>query len=265
MSLLERMHKGRQFTPPRLEIHGSEGIGKSTLASRAPNPAFIATEDGLGQIDCNAFPLARAYEDVVSSLEALRDEQHEYQTVVIDTVDWLERLIWARVCRDKKVSNIEDIGYQKGYVFALDYWRTVLDLLDELRHKRKMMAILLAHSKVEKFEDPETLSYDRYSPKLHKHANAMVIEWCDAVLFATRIIATRTEDKGFGQKRTIATGAGEGDRRILKCVGGPACVAKNRYSLRAELPLDWNTLFNEIIKSQSANPNTQIEGAMTNA
>jgi len=255
------MHKGRRFEPPRLEVHGCEGIGKSSLAAQAPSPAFIATEDGLGQIDCHAFPLARCYEDVVGYLEALRDERHDYQTVVIDTVDWLERLIWNRVCLDRNVKNIEDIGYQKGYVFALDCWRKVLDLLDELRRTRGMMAILLAHSKVEKFEDPETLSYDRYSPKLHKHANAMVIEWCDAVLFATRIIATRTEDKGFGQKRTIATGAGEGDRRILKCVGGPACVAKNRFGLPAELPLDWNALFNEIIKSQSPNP----EGAAANA
>jgi len=261
MSLLERMHKGRRFEPSRLEVHGCEGIGKSSLAAQAPSPAFIATEDGLGQIDCHAFPLARCYEDVVGYLEALRDERHDYQTVVIDTVDWLERLIWNRVCLDRNVKNIEDIGYQKGYVFALDCWRKVLDLLDELRRTRGMMAILLAHSKVEKFEDPETLSYDRYSPKLHKHANAMVIEWCDAVLFATRIIATRTEDKGFGQKRTIATGAGEGDRRILKCVGGPACVAKNRFGLPAELPLDWNALFNEIIKSQSPNP----EGAAANA
>jgi hypothetical protein len=265
MSLLEQMQKGRRFEPPRLEIHGCEGIGKSTLASRAPKPVFITTEDGLGQIDCHAFPLAKSFEEVVSSLEALRNEPHEYQTVAIDTIDWLERLIWARVCLDRGVQTIEDIGYQKGYVFALDYWRKVLELLDELRHQRGMMVILLSHSKVEKFEDPETLSYDRYSPKLHKHANAMVIEWSDAVLFATRIIATRTEDKGFGQKRTIASGAGEGDRRILKCVGGPACVAKNRYGLPVELPLDWNALFNEILKSQTPNPAPNPEGVPANA
>ncbi len=135
MSLLETMHKGRQFEPPRLEIHGSEGIGKSTLASRAPNPAFIPTEDGLGQIACHAFPLARTFEDVTGSLECLLREKHDYQTAVIDTLDWLERLIWAKVCTDRGVKSIEDIGYQKGYVFALDSWRTVLGLLDDLRRQ----------------------------------------------------------------------------------------------------------------------------------
>jgi hypothetical protein len=260
MSLLEQMHKGRRLEPPRLEIHGSEGIGKSTLASRAPAPAFIPTEDGLGQIDCHAFPLAKTLEDVTGALECLRDERHDYQTAVIDTLDWLERLIWAKVCTERGVKNIEDIGYQKGYVFALDHWRTVLTLLDELRRTRGMMVILLAHSKVEKFDDPETFSYDRYSPKLHKHANAMVIEWCDAVLFATRRKTTRTEDKGFGQKRSIAEPVGkDGGERILQCIGGPACVAKNRYGLDATLPLDWSSLFNAIVGTQSVNPKNEGE------
>ena len=262
MSLLEQMHRGRRFEPPRITIHGSEGIGKSSTAAQAPNPAFIPTEDGLGQIDCHAFPLATCLEDVTGALESLLKEPHDYQTAVIDTLDWLERLIWRKVCDERGVRNIEDIGYQKGYVFALDHWRRVLDLLDQLRRERGMMAILLAHSKVEKFEDPETFSYDRYSPKLHKHANAMVIEWSDAVLYAGRIIATRTEEKGFGQKRVIATAAGEGDRRILRCVGGPACVAKNRYGLPNELPLEWNALLAAILQSQPTDtPTPQGENA----
>ena len=100
--------------------------------------------------------------------------------------------------------------------------------------------LLIAHSKVERFEDPESSSYDRFAPRLHKHASALVSEWCDAVLFATRKIRTQSEDAGFNRKRTIAhaLGAGGGER-ILRCVGGPSCVAKNRYSITEELPLEW--------------------------
>ena len=67
--------------------------------------------------------------------------------------------------------------------------------------------------------------------------------WCDAVLFATRKFVTKTETGGFNRTRNKAVPVGaDGGQRILRCVGGPACIAKNRYDLPAELPLDWNAL-----------------------
>jgi len=253
MSALQTIHRGIRHLPPRLLIYGTEGIGKSSTAAEAPMPIFISTEDGLAQIDCHAFPLATSFEDVYSALSALASEEHDYQTVVIDTLDWLERLIWQRICTDRNVKNLEDIGYQKGYVFALDLWRRIVDGLDRLRNERSMCVVLLAHCKIEKFEDPESPAYDRYSPRLHKHANALITEWADAVLFATRKIVTRTEEQGFGQKRTIASGNNrDGGERVLRCVGSPACVAKNRYNLPAELPLSWADLFNHITAGMSA-------------
>jgi len=164
MSLLESIHSGRRHSPPRLMIYGTEGIGKSTTAAGAPKPIFIPTEDGLDQIDCDSFPLARGYDEVVRALSALYSEQHQYQSVVVDSLDWLERLIWDEVCREYGVKSIEkaDGGYAKGYTHALTQWREVLGGLDALRNERGMAVILLAHTKVEKFEDPESVAYDRY-------------------------------------------------------------------------------------------------------
>jgi len=188
MSLMNQIHTGRRIMPPRILMYGTEGIGKSTTASQAPKPIFIPTEDGLDQIDCASFPLAQRFDEVVSAISALYSEEHDYQSVVIDSLDWLERLIWDDVCREYGVKSIEkaDGGYAKGYTHALTQWREVLNGLDALRNERGMAVILLAHAKVEKFEDPESVAYDRYSPRLHKHAAALVTEWCDGVLFATR-------------------------------------------------------------------------------
>jgi hypothetical protein len=154
---------------------------------------------------------------------------------VIDSLDWLERLIWAQVCADRGVENIEDIGYAKGYTFALTYWREVLIALDWLRNGRAMMVILLAHAKIERFENPETEAYDRYSPKLHKLASAVVQEWCDEVLFANYRTYAKTSGEGF-DKRAIGVGQGE---RIIRTTERPAHVAKNRCNLPDELPLDF--------------------------
>lgn len=242
MTRLATIQKGRTPRPPRLLVYGTEGIGKSSFAAQAPRPIFVQTEDGLDEIDADKFPLAEGYEDVVESLAALAHQDHPYESVVIDSLDWLERLIWDRVCRDANVTSIEkaDGGYSKGYTHALTYWREILDLLNGLRAARNMVVLLIAHTKVEKFEDPESSPYDRYSPRLHKHASALVCEWCDAVLFATRKLRTQSEDAGFGRKRTVAKAVGrDGGDRVLRAVGGPSCVAKNRYGITDELPLDW--------------------------
>jgi len=189
---------------------------------------------------------------VLAALAELADEEHGYETVVIDSLDWLERMIWDTVCRRESATTIEKVGggYGKGYTLALDYWRRFIDRLVMLHTGRHMVVFLIAHAKVEKFDDPEASAYDRYSPRLHRHAAALITEWCDAVLFATRRFTTRTEDAGFGRQRAIAApiGAGGGDR-ILRTVGGPSCVAKNRYNLNPELPLSWDAIVSGIAGS----------------
>ena len=118
MSMLENIKRGRESKPPRLFIYGQEGVGKSTVGAAAPNPVFVQTEDGLGEIDTAKFPLAKNLNDVLAALTALREEPHEFQTVVLDSADWLERLIWDQVCAEFGVRSIEkaDGGYGKGYV-----------------------------------------------------------------------------------------------------------------------------------------------------
>jgi hypothetical protein len=249
MALMQTIHRGVRQAPPRMLIYGTEGIGKSTTGAQAPKPIFIQTEDGLDQINCDSFLRATKYADVVAALSELYTQQHDYQTVVIDTLDWLERLIWDEVCREYGVKSIEkaDGGYAKGYTHSLTQWREVLAGLDALRNERGMAVILLAHAKVEKFEDPESVAYDRYSPRLHKHAGALVTEWSDAVLFATRKFRTESEDAGFNRTRSIAVPLGtDGGERILRTVGGPSCIAKNRYALPAELPLSWPALMSAL-------------------
>ena len=255
MPPLDTIQKGKESKPPRLLIYGNEGCGKSTWGAAAPKPIFIQTEDGLGEIDCAKFPLARSFSDVQTALTALRDEPHDFQTVVLDSADWLERLIWDQVCAEFGVRSIEkaDGGFGKGYVHALTHWRKVVSLLDELRNKRGMIALIIAHSKVERFEDPENAAYDRYTPRLHKHAASLLSEWVDAVLFATRRFRIQKENAGFSGERGIASPIGaDGGERILRTVGSPACIAKNRFGLPAEIPLSWTAFIEAYGKAGSS-------------
>ena len=235
-SLLKQVCKGKEVRPRRLMIYGVHGVGKSTFGSMAPRPIFIQTEDGLGDIECDKFPLARNYDDVLTALGELFSQEHDYQTVVIDSLDWLEQLIWAEVCCKHSVESIEQIGYQKGYVFALAHWREVLDGLVALRNDRGMMSILIAHSHIERVPCLETEPYSRYQPRLHKHASALVQEWCDDVLFATYKIHTVKVGESFN--KTEYRGVG-GDERIVHTTDRATHAAKNRLGLPDSFTLDW--------------------------
>lgn len=243
-SLFSKISKGRQGGPRATMIYGTGGIGKTTMAAQAPAPIFVPTEDGLRNIDCHSFPLARSLKDVRVALDELRTQPHDYRTVVLDSLDWCEQLIWRDVVEwsndgGKKIKSIEEIGYGKGYVMALSRWRFLCDRLDELRTQRGMSVVLLAHAQILQFASPESESFDRYVPKLHKAASALMIEWCDDVLFATYEVFTRKIEDRIGE-RNIGIGSGD---RILRIVERPFCIAKNRLGLVPEIEkvkLDWN-------------------------
>ena len=224
--------------PPRILIHGVAGVGKTTFASEANQPVFVQTEDGLGTLAANHFPLARSFEEVIDALAALYTEPHDFKTVVIDSVDWLEPQVWGKACRDNGWASIEEPGYGRGYVAALNLWRQYIDGLNALRDDRGMTVVQIAHTDIKRFDSPEHDPYDRYVIKLHTRAAALLQEHSDVVLFANYRISTVKADVGFNKKVNRAMGSGE---RVIHTAERPAFLAKNRYGLPETLSLDWQT------------------------
>jgi len=249
MNLLDSVIHGKTPKAPKLVIYGYEGTGKSTWASHAPNPIFVQTEDGLNQIETNKFPLAHNFAEVMNYLCAVRDEPHEFQTLVVDSLSGLEPMIWEEVCKAYGVKTIEKVegGYGKGYVIALNWWTQFRDLLTQINEKRNMMIILIAHVGVQTVKDPETATYDRTAPRLHRLAEGLITQWSDAVFQAKQKFRVQKAAEGFGAERNIATAIGsEGGERVLRTIGNAAVIAKNRYDIPEEIPLDFNILMNYI-------------------
>ena len=243
-----RAVRTKRVAPVRALIYGEGGKGKSTFGSHAPAPIFIAPEDGLVNIDTEALPSPVTWADLVTSLRALATEDHAWQTVVIDSLDWAEPLCWAHVCAKAKKADIEAFGYGKGYVAAVDEWRVFVAALSALR-ARGMNVVLIAHAVIKTFKNPEGDDYDRWAPKLHEKATGLIVEWCDAVMFAcdeTFVVEKGTRSRG------ISSG-----RRILKTVGAAGLLAKNRFGLPPELPLDWHA-FADAVKAGSTPPDEQL-------
>lgn len=233
-----------QKAPPppatrRCLIYGTGGIGKTTWACSAPAPLLLPVEDNGGVAKCDCYPQPKSWDEAIDALRHAY-QQTGYQTLVIDSLDCLERLAFAEVCRANNKSGIEQIGYGKGYAMALDLWRDLLRALDMLRGKGYSV-VLIAHAGIIKYDAPDGVPYDRFCPRLNKLAVPMITEWCDEVLFASYETFIQQADGG------RAKGTGDGTRKI-RTAERPAWVAKNRIGLPLELPMPATNGFNEYLK-----------------
>jgi len=192
---LSAIKKTSGLKPPSMIVFGSAGVGKTTFAAAAPNPIFLQTEAGEGALELSAFPLLKSYDELIEAITALIEHDHDYETLVLDSLDHLEPLIWKKVCQVEGKKSIEEFGYGKGYVFALDYWREFLAAINSLRMHKNMSLILIAHTHIRAYNSPDTESYDRYEIKLHAKASGLIQESVDSVLFAKHKIITKKKTK----------------------------------------------------------------------
>ena len=224
--------------PPKICIYGQHGIGKSTFASLAPNPIFIPTEDRLDHLGVTAFELCKSFQAVIDCMDFLIKNDTEYKTVVLDSLDWLEQLIFTHICKEQGAKDMGDLKvfpYQRGYNFAEKVWHDdILPRLQYLNSHKKMMIILLAHCAVKRYNDPTREAYDIYDLDLHKKAASKIHEFCDVIGFADyRIIANDGKAKGTGES-------------VLFLKKKPAFEAKNSYGLPDSIPFGWSN-FAEVL------------------
>jgi len=232
---LAGVKRGVSTVAPRIVLYSSHGVGKTTWAASAPNPIFLQAEDGLGVIeDAATFGLLRHYDQFMSAIGELLEGDHDFKTVVVDSLDHLEPMVWAKVCELNNWSSIEDPGYGKGYTAALERWRELLDGMNALRDEKGMTVIYLAHATVKRFDSPETEPYDRYQIKLHEKTSALVQEAADCVFFANFRVSIEKTDVGF--KKTVSRGK-SGGQRLLYTEERPAFMAKNRYKMPESIPM----------------------------
>ena len=252
----------RKFTAqlaPRILIHGPEGVGKTTIASKFPSPIFLQTEDGCPSgMEINSFGLIDNFADLRSAIGALASEQHHFQTVVIDSLDATEELIWRDVCRSQGWSSIESPGYGKGYVIVESWWLDILKGLDYLRRRRRhdsSCCSRIPRSRRSTIRAPPVI---RPTSCVCTSARAA---WCRTGATrsaSSRRIFTCRAKKSASARSAIAPTAA----RSAGCTSKarPSFVAKNRYGLPAKMPVPKDFSYGALAPYLPPQPSAAIDG-----
>lgn len=256
-----------QEEPVALLVYGPEGVGKTTFAADAPSPFFIGERRGLRSLsrqkrrELTPEIEPETFTDVISLLAKLRDGEHEYKSVIVDTADWLEqRFIQPKVAKDKGKQSIEDIGFGKGFKIAAEEWQKLLDIFDELLD-RGMNVVILCHAAITKHRNPEGEDFQRWQPSLHSNSLALLKGWADAVLFARFEEAVASKEAG----GTYGVG---GANHVLCTEHRAAFDAKNRYGLPFRMPLAWHEFERAVSRGAPASSDDildRIDSLLSNA
>lgn len=219
-------------------LYGPPAIGKSTFGSTAPNPLFIPTERGLDQITVPKFGIPSTLAEYKQQILWAVEHQDEYETLVIDTADGLEVLIFDEVCRIGKVNSVEDYGggYGKGNVVAREIWTKILTRLVSISETRTVL--LLAHSHLKGISDPTLgATYDSFKMKIQDRSAEIIRQMVDLILFV-QIDTTLTRENQKARKgRAIV-----GEDRVVWTTPGTGYEAKNRYNLPNPMEFTWAAL-----------------------
>ena len=245
--------KGKIDRAQKVVIYGAEGIGKSGLAAKFPDPLFIDTEGGTAHMDVRRIEKPQSWEEMISVLKEVAATKDVCRTLVLDTADWAEQLIVSYLCTKYKQNSIESFGYGKGYTYLGEEFSRLLGALDMVLTSG-IHVVVTAHAKMRKFEQPDEMgAYDRWEMKLSKQVAPLLKEWCDILLFCNYQTFVVTSENN--------TQKAQGGKRVMYTSHHPAWDAKSRVPLPEVLDLDYKHIAHIFSRGQTPAATTATQTA----
>lgn len=239
MSIFEMILNQTHMRAPKGIVYGPPGVGKTTFGAGTHKPILIDCENGAAHVECIRTPYLPDWDSMQPWLEALAKTEHGYETVVIDSIDWLLRRIEEKVAgvngdihNMDKTLNRSHGGYGNGKQVLRNYvYQYLLPTLDAIVN-RGIAVVLLAHASRQVLTTIDGAAMEKSVPEIHPDLMNTMVEWSDFV----------------GAARMGPSG------RELELKETNQLLAKNRYGIEDKLPLDWNAFMEAM---QKMNPKLQ--------
>ena len=240
MPILNHIRRGIIKRPVKVCLYAVEGIGKSTFASKFPNPLFFDLDRGTARLDVDRVEGVYSWVDLINDIkEFIETPDNPYDTIVIDTADAAARLCekYVIATRANGKRSIEDIPYGKGYKMLAEEFAVFLTWC-EAAINSGFNVVILAHAIMKTVTKPDDMgAYDHWELKLPGNTTnkigPLVKEWADLLLFADYKTVLVTDEANNKKKA-------RGGKRIMYASHTPFADAKNRFGLPDQLPFDYS-------------------------
>ncbi len=222
-----KLTSGVNNKPLLITIYGTDHTGKSTVGSKFPNPIFIDIEKGTDLLNVNRYQPSN-FDEVLEILRSLYSDTQGFETIVIDTIDWVEKMADKKICLDNNVSSLGDLAWGTGIRKQKDLMLSIIDSLCAISQHTRMGVVILGHAKQKRFDDPEQEhAYDRYHMAINGDVFDKIRERSDAVFFVCKDIKVVVDQ---GNKMLKPKGISTG--KVLCHTGESAgFYAKNRFEM----------------------------------
>jgi hypothetical protein len=228
-------------------LYGPPKIGKSTFAAAADGALFLATEQGLNFLSVYQIEI----QTWASFLEACREiakGEHQFRTVVIDTIDNLYRACVDHVLTKAGIAHQSDLEYGKGYDLVNTKFQKRLTALSLLPYG----LIMISHS-VEKEVKTRTGKATFIAPTLPNSARKIVLGMADFILYAA------------SEEITDADGTITGYDRVVHSQPTTIYEAGNRsqYAIPDPLPLSYSAFVATLKEASAKKTSTDTDTGKT--
>lgn len=222
----------KQFT-----LVAEGGMGKTTLAAMFPNPIFIRTEDGtmsLAGSKVALMPLSQSSDDVLNQIGWLIENEHEFKTLVIDSITQMNTLIEAEVIasdpKHPKSLNQALGGYGAGHGAVAERHREIRQACGYLSQAKGMHIVYIAHADSEQVDLPDSDPYSRYTIRMNKRSVGHYSDNVDCVAFLKLKKFLKGESDN---RKAVSDGT-----RIITCYPTANHISKNRFGIAEDLVFD---------------------------